>query len=564
MEASSENSNARLIHEVFEERMCRYPDAVAVSYRGQQLTYRELDARSSQLASCLLRRGVSSESRVAICVERSPEMVIGLLGILKAGAAYVPLDPSYPADRLGYMLEDCRPAALLTQNHLQAQLPAVDIPKIVLDSDWSATESWKDGSGEAPTPLTPENLAYIIYTSGSTGMPKGVMVEHRNVTQFLTAVGAWFHFEPGCTWALFHSIAFDVSVMELWGALLSGGKLVIISYATSRFPRDLYTLLSNEAVSVLCQTPSAFRRLITAQATCPGSISLETVLLAGEALQLNSLESWYEREANQGADMANLYGPTETTVYATYQPLTPSGEDPPGGSVIGIPLANSLISILSDHREPVPIGAVGEIHIGGEGVARGYFNRPELTAERFVADPVGAQGRRMYRSGDLGRWLSDGKIEYRGRNDSQVKVRGFRIELGEIEHHLNNVDGVREGVVLSAADASGDIRLVAYVTADEGVELTAAKLRGELLRRLPVHMLPSEYQILRQMPLNGSGKIDRKSLPRGVSPHTTSDPTILTGARSVHDEKERLSISRNVESSGQSPVSTREQTIRSE
>ena len=541
---------ALLIHEMFEERVGRYPEAIAVTFKGRSLTYHELSARSNQLARYLLRQGVGPESRVAICIERSLEMVIGVLGILKAGAAYVPLDPSYPAERLGYMLADCKPAALLTQDHLRSALPPVTVPRISLDSDWSMVEeSSKADSGEFYVPVTSRNLAYVIYTSGSTGMPKGVMVEHANVTRFLSAVGAWFQFEPGCVWGLFHSFAFDVSVMELWGSLLSGGRLVVVSYATSRFPGDLYTLLSNEAVAVLCQTPSAFRRLIAAQATSSGPLSLKAVLLAGEALQLGSLVPWFEREPNRWARVVNLYGPTETTVYVTYHAVKPSDKELPGGSVIGVPLANSRISIFDEQRKEVSLGTVGEIYIGGLGVARGYFNRPELTAERFIADPTGIQGLRIYRSGDLGRWREDGTVEYRGRNDSQVKVRGFRIELGEIEHHLSEIVGVREGVVLALQDASGDAKLIAYVTQNEGSELTAQSLRGELLRRLPIYMVPSDYQILLQMPMNGSGKTDRKALSQMASTQTNSGPTALTLAQRAPDEKDPLSAPKRVENS---------------
>lgn len=522
----AEIPSPHLVHEMFELRMKEHPDAIAVSYKGRQLSYRELNERSQQLARYLIRRGARCESRVAICVERSLEMVIGLLGILKAGAAYVPLDPSYPIERLRYIIEDCQADLLLTQEHLRATLPPVDIPKIELDADLDLINyiSGTD-SDEATVKLNPKNLAYVIYTSGSTGAPKGVMVEHGNVTQFLAAVNEWFHFRPGDTWALFHSFAFDVSVMELWGALASGGKLIVVSYATTRFPRDLHALLSAEAVSVLCQTPSAFRRLIAAQASCFEPLSLRTILLAGEALQVRSLKPWYERETNREVFIANMYGPTETTVYVTYQPVHFADEDSPGGSVIGVPLKNSRISIFDSRSEPIQAGAAGEIHIGGTGVARGYLNRPDLTAERFIADPKGVEGARMYRSGDLGSWQPDGKIEYRGRNDSQVKVRGFRIELGEIEHHLAAIDGIREAIVKVSEDSPGEARLVAYLTENEGAGLTTPVIRRELLRRLPVHMVPTDFIILPQMPLNGSGKIDRKALPLPAPPRTLGVPT---------------------------------------
>lgn len=505
---------AGLIHELFEQRARLCPDAIAVSYKGQQLTYRQLNARSSQLASYLRKHGTFPDDRIAICVERGLEMVIGLLGILKAGAAYVPLDSSYPAERLRYMIEDCKPVLLLTQGHLRATLPHVAIPILALDVDWGAVDSVSgDEPGDDPVQMTPANLAYVMYTSGSTGVPKGVMVEHRHVTRYLAAFHERVHSGPTSVWAQFHSFSFDVSVMEFWGALLSGAKLIMMSYATSRFPRDLHTLLSKEAVSILCQTPSAFRRLIAARADCAQPLSLDTVILGGEALQLSSLSPWYEREENHRTQIVNMYGPTEATVYATYQPVRSTDQQPHGGSVIGTALSNSRICILDENREPAPIGVVGEIYIGGAGVARGYFNRPDLTAERFVADPMGPKGARMYRSGDLGLWRPDGTVEYRGRNDSQVKVRGFRIELGDVESHLITIEGVQEAVAAVRQDSADEAQLVAYLTANAGTKLVASELRGNLLKRLPVHMVPTDFVILAQFPLNASGKIDRKALP---------------------------------------------------
>ena len=523
---------ARLIHEMFEEQACRCPDAVAVSCKGQTLTYRELSSRANKLARFLLTEGARPDSRIAICVERSLEMVVGLLGILKAGAAYVPLDPSYPAERLRHILDDCKPVALLTQEHLRTTLSLAGIRPIMLDADWSAIQGVEDcGDGECPIELTSENLAYVIYTSGSTGTPKGVMVEHRNVMQFLVAVDHCHHFGRDNTWALFHSFAFDVSVVELWGALLSGARLIIVSYATSRFPIDLCALLRHEAVTVLCQTPSAFVRLIGAQAECSSPLPLKTIILAGEALQLPSIKRWYERSANHEIRLANMYGPTETTVYVTCHLLKSSDEDPHGGSVIGTALANSRISILDENRKPLPAGALGEIHIGGAGVARGYLNRPVLTAERFIADSTGSDGARVYRSGDLGVLRGDGSVEYRGRNDSQVKVRGFRIELGDVESHLAAVEGVREAVVVVREESNGEARLVAYLTEDTGVRLTAFGLRAGLLQRLPVHMVPTTFVILPQLPLNGSGKIDRKMLPIPEPANTKSMAVIHASSK---------------------------------
>lgn len=521
----------RLIHAVFEEQAQLHPDAIAVSYKGQRLSYRELSERSQRLSRYLLNQKVCLESPVAICVERSVEMMVGLLGILKAGAAYVPLDPSYPTERLRYMLEDCKPALLLTQEHLRKTLPAVSLLTITLDSDWETiVNSAKVEAVVEPAVPTPRNLAYIIYTSGSTGTPKGVMVEHGSVTGFLSAAQEWFRFTPGRTWTLFHSFAFDFSVLELWGALLSGAHLVIVPYATSRFPRDVHALLSNEGVQVLSQTPSAFRQLVTAQAGRPNSLALETVILGGEALQVSSLKTWYESEAGHRARITNMYGPTETTVFVTYHPVQSTDVDPHGGSVIGTALPNSHISILDDDREPATVGQGGEINIGGAGVARGYLHRPDLTAQRFVADPASENGGRLYRSGDLGVLRTDGTLEYRGRNDSQVKVRGFRIELGDIESHLVAVEGVREGVVLVQDNSAGEARLVAYLTLQDGAPITPLILRANLLRRLPVHMIPTDFVILPHLPLSANGKIDRKALSSKAAPSVPTAPGTISTA----------------------------------
>lgn len=518
-------AGTQLIHEIFEKQARLYPDAIAASYKGQRLTYRELSERSDQLARHLRSLGAGPERLVAICVERSLEMMVGLVGILKAGAAYVPLDPSYPTERLRYMLEDCKPALLLTQGHLSNALPAASIPTIALDSDWNAIAGTTDDEGNrGGSPVTPRNLAYVIYTSGSTGTPKGVMVEHGNVTGFLAAADEWFQFHPRQVWTLFHSFSFDFSVLELWGSLLSGAHLLIVPYATSRFPRDVHALLSNERVQVLNQTPSAFRQLISAHADSSDVLSLETIILGGEALQVSPLKPWFESQSSQIARITNMYGPTETTVFVTRHPVLPTDSDPHGGSVIGAALRNSKISILEENREPTATGQLGEINIGGAGVARGYLHRPDMTAQRFVADPTGLHGGRLYRSGDLGLWRTDGAIEYRGRNDSQVKVRGFRIELGDIESHLTAVEGVREGVVLVQGNASGEARLVAYLTLVEGSSITPLTLRSTLLRRLPVHMIPTDFLILSHLPLSANGKIDRKALSMASATSTSVSP----------------------------------------
>ena len=511
----------KLIHELFEERAASAPAAAAVTCADQSLAFGELNAKANQLARYLVERGVGPDQPVGIYVDRSLDMVVGLLGILKAGGAYIPLDPGYPAERLRYVFNNCKPVIVLTQERLKEGLPFDRGRVIALDADWM--EISKRPAQNLQTRrlgLSPQHLAYVIYTSGSTGTPKGVMVEHRHVVRFLAAVGEWFHFDAENVWTLFHSFAFDFSVLELWGALLSGSRLVIVPYETTRSPREFDALLSREKITVLNQTPGAFGQLMVAQGADRKSHFLRNVLVGGEALQTSALKAWYECDALHGARLTNIYGPTETTVFVTYRPLQANDADyATGGSPIGRPIAHSRIYILDEYLQPVPIGVTGEIYIGGAGVTRGYFNRPELTADRFLVDPFNEQkDARMYRSGDLGRWGSDGAIEYVGRNDHQVKIRGFRIELGEIETQLLQQDSVKDAVVLAREDVPGEKRLVAYVVprnpSGANEESYSQRLRVHLRSRLPAHMVPSGFVILESLPLTANGKLDRRALPR--------------------------------------------------
>jgi amino acid adenylation domain-containing protein len=447
-------------------------------------------------------------------------MVVGLLAILKAGGAYVPLDPAYPSERLAYMLGDAAPRVLLIQEHLRGRLPNTAAEMIALDNDRNEIAQQPSSNLNARIlELRAHHLAYVIYTSGSTGEPKGVMVEHGNVTRLFAATEQCFGFNEGDVWTLFHSIAFDFSVWELWGALLYGGRLVVVPYLTARSPQEFYRLLCEEGVTVLNQTPSAFAQLIDAQAERAGDRhSLRVVIFGGEALELRTLRPWVERNGAERPQLVNMYGITETTVHVTYRPLTEEDIESERGSLVGKPIPDLQAYLLDRHRQPVPIGVVGEIYIGGAGVARGYLNRPELTAERFVADPFSADPQaRLYKTGDLGRWRVDGAIEYLGRNDHQVKIRGFRIELGEIEAQLVRHAQVKEAVVIAREDVPGEKRLVAYVIPEDpsGVEmnLSVEALRAHLKSVLPEYMVPGAFVMLERFPLTPNGKLDRRTLP---------------------------------------------------
>ncbi|WP_445327111.1 amino acid adenylation domain-containing protein [Xenorhabdus sp. PB30.3] len=509
-----------LIHQLFEEQSARAPDATAIIFAEQTLSYNELNCRANQLAHYLIKQGVQPDDRIAVCLERGPELIISLLAILKAGGGYVPLDPAYPAERLTYMLENSSPQILLTQaaqaEKLFLSTSVITVPIMELDTQASLlAEQPADNPDARALGVMPHHLAYVIYTSGSTGKPKGVMVEHANVTRLLAATQARFRFDNNDVWTMFHSFAFDFSVWELWGALAYGGKLVVIPTECARSPQMFYELLCRNQVTILNQTPSAFRQLIAAQEMMPHEQhTLRCIIFGGEALELHTLAPWVERTPTEQTRLVNMYGITEITVHATYRELTETDIHAQHGSLIGQPLDDLRIYILDAYGQPVPLGVAGEIYIAGAGVARGYLNRPELTTERFLPDPFsGKPGMRMYKTGDLGRWSSDGNIEYLGRNDFQVKIRGFRIELGEIETRLEQCHGVREAVVILREDKPEHKRLVAYLLPQNGAELEPAVLRRQLAEHLAEYMLPSAYVVLTAFPLTPNGKLDRRALP---------------------------------------------------
>jgi amino acid adenylation domain-containing protein/thioester reductase-like protein len=474
------------LHRLFEAQAARAPEATAVVFENERLTYGELDARADRWASHLQELGVGPEVRVGLRAERSLGLVVGLLAILKAGGAYVPLDPAYPEERLRFLIEDSGVRVVLTQDDLDGEIPASG-----------------PASGIEPDP---DNLAYVIYTSGSTGRPKGVGVTHANVVRLFLSSKRLFGFGPRDTWTLFHSHAFDFSVWEIWGALLHGGTLVVVPYGVSRSPSAFRELLARARVTVLNQTPSAFRQLVEADARADGGLALRHVVFGGEALDLPSLAPWFERHGDETPRLVNMYGITETTVHVTWRPVGKA--DLQRGSVIGSPLPDLSIALLDRRLEPVPEGVPGEMYVGGAGLARGYLGRPELTAERFVPDPWSPEpGARLYRSGDLARALPGGDLEYRGRIDHQVKIRGFRVEPGEIERVLAQHPSVRQAAVLARVE-EGD--LVAYVVLHQ----EDSTLRSYLKERLPDYMVPSFFVRLDAMPLTSNNKLDLRALAR--------------------------------------------------
>ncbi|TDC44700.1 amino acid adenylation domain-containing protein, partial [Actinomadura sp. KC345] len=470
---------------LFERQAAERPDAPAVTFDGVSWTYGEVNARANRLAHRLIDRGAGPERFVALALPRSADLVVAILAVLKSGAAYVPIDPDYPADRIAYMIEDARPALTLGPGDLDV-------------TGWPDTDL-----GVA---IDPNHPAYVIYTSGSTGRPKGVVVPHLNVVRLLATTEQWFGFGPDDVWTLFHSYAFDFSVWELWGALLHGGRLVVVPYQTSRSPEDFLKLLSDERVTVLNQTPSAFYQLTAADRENPGSdLALRYIVFGGEALDLGRLEDWYSRHPEDAPALVNMYGITETTVHVSYIALDRVQAATAPGSVIGTGLPDLKVYVLDDRLRPVPAGVAGELYVAGIGLARGYLNRPALSAERFVADPHGGPGTRMYRTGDLGRWRRDGTLEYLGRADQQVQLRGFRIEPGEIEAVLTRHEAVRDAAVIVRDD-----RLIAYVV---GSGIDSSELRRFAGGSLPGHMVPAVVVELDALPLTVNGKLDRPALP---------------------------------------------------
>ncbi len=505
---------------LFEAQAARAPQAQAVTLDGESWTYGELNRRANRLAWRLRRLGVGPEVRVGALLDRSRELVVALLGILKAGGAYVPLDPTAPAERLELLCRDAALQVLVT--HGGRDLPPVSAAAAIVDlaagGDLAgdAQELATADERNPPPVASPDNLCYVIFTSGSTGRPKGVLVRHGSVARLLSATATWFGFGPADVWALFHSYSFDFSVWELWGALAHGGRLVVVPHWVSRSPAAFRRLLADQGVTVLNQTPSAFRQLIEADRATPAAerapLALRWVIFGGEALDLSSLRPWYQDHDPAAPRLVNMYGITETTVHVTWRPLGLGDLAQPQRSPIGEAIPDLTLRLLGPRLELVPPGAAGELCVGGAGVARGYQGRPDLTAERFVPDPFAARpGERLYRSGDRGRYRPDGQLDYLGRLDQQVKVRGFRVEPAEIEAALLSHPAVRAAVVVARQDLPGGVGLVACVVSAPGA-VAAADLRQLAAARLPEYMVPAVYLFLEALPQTANGKLDRRAL----------------------------------------------------
>ena len=505
-DTAADYPQCQCIHQLFEAQVEQTPEAIAVVFAHEQVTYGELNRRANQLAHHLRALGVGPEVLVGLCVERSPEMVVGLLGILKAGGAYVPLDPAYPRERLAFMLKDTQVPVLLTQGRLLEGLPE-DRPRVVcLDTDWKAISL--EGEENLITAVTAENLAYVTYTSGSTGTPKGVAIPHRGVARLLFGVD-YVHLDATETFLQLAPISFDASTFEVWGALLHGARLALFPERVLT-SKDLSRLIKQQGVSTLWLTASLFNAVID---EAPEALSgVRQLITGGEALSVAHVQR--ALALLPATQIINGYGPTESTTFACCFHIPKRLDKTVSSIPLGRPIANTEVYLLDSSLCPVPVGVPGELYIGGAGLARGYLNRPELTAEKFIPNPFSVEpGARLYKTGDLARYRPDGNIEFLGRIDHQVKIRGFRIELGEVEAVLGRCPAVQDSVVLAREDVPGEKRLVAYVVPEQEQIPTVSELYGFLQANLPAYMVPSAFVLLDALPLMPSGKVDRRALP---------------------------------------------------
>jgi len=495
----------RFIHQLFEAQVEKTPDVVALSFEKQVLSYAELNAKANRLAHYLRSKGVGPDVLVGICVERSLEMVIGLLAILKAGGAYVPLDPGYPQDRLDFMLHDVNAPIVLAQEACRGKLEASTATVLCLDSEWHKVASASDANPDVP--LGPENLAYCIYTSGSTGQPKGAGVPHQGILNRLQWMQEQYGLDRTDRVLQKTPYSFDVSVWEFFWPLMTGAKLVVAKPEQHKDSLALIDTITAQQITTIHFVPSMLQIFIDTPGV-ENCASLKRVICSGEALPADLVQRFLQKLP---AELHNLYGPTEASVDVSYWACLPGSAET--AIPIGRPISNIQLYILDRQLNPVLAGTLGELHIGGIGLGRGYLNRPELTAEKFIPNPYGPAGSRLYKTGDLARYRPDGTIDYLGRNDFQVKIRGFRIELGEIESRLSAYAGVREAVVVARDDGYGGKRLVAYLTEEDGSALSVAELRAGLAETLPDYMLPSAFVVLPVLPLSANGKLDRNVLP---------------------------------------------------
>jgi amino acid adenylation domain-containing protein len=494
------------LHELFEAQVERTPDSVAVSFAGEQLTYTELNERANQVARRLQGLGVGAEVSVGICMERSIEMITGMLGILKAGGAYVPLDPEYPAQRLSYMIEDAGVRVLLSQARLAQTLLAHGATVLYLDADGESIGA--EARDDLEYTATAENPAYVIYTSGSTGTPKGVVITHSAVARTVCNTN-YIKLETHDRVAQASNSSFDAATFEIWGALLHGATLVIIPKEVLISPRHLAMQIRELEISIMFLPTALFNQVA---GEVPGAFgSLRYLLFGGEAVDPRSVREVLKADPPQR--LLHMYGPTESTTYALWHRVENLSAEA-STVAIGRPLSNTQVYLLDEYQQPVPVGVAGELYIGGDGLARGYLNSSSLTAERFIPNPFSqTAGARLYRTGDIARYLADGEIEFLGRVDEQVKIRGYRIELGEIESLLREYKEVRDVVVLAREDTPGQKRLVAYMVAEPSGKLSVKELRGYVKERVPDYMMPSSFVLLDELPLTPNGKVDRRALP---------------------------------------------------